>query len=436
MKIAIIGLGFVGLSFAAVLGSKGYSVLGIDSDKKKISKIGSGKSLFYEPKLDETLKSALKKSLKVSSDIDLAVRQCDMVFVTVGTPESKEGYIDLTMMKQVVKEIGISLSKTNNKPVIVIKSTVVPRTTQDVVKPILEKNSRKKVGIGFGIAMNPEFLREGTAIYDTLNPHIVVIGSDDVVSANRVKKFYDELYKRKTQIIITNYQTAELIKYANNSFLATKISFINQIANICQSMPGTNIDDVAEVIGLDPRIGSLFLKAGPGYGGSCFPKDMKTMIAFSKKVGTDPVLLEAVQQTNTLQVNKIISLMKNMIGKFDGKKITILGLSFKEDSDDIRESVSIKLIRLLLRENAAITVHDPKAIENTKTIFKAKIRYSDSIRDALKDSQCAIIMTPWKQYKNLPNNDFQKMKRKFVIDTRRILKHENLAIKYNALGIG
>lgn len=436
MKIAIIGLGFVGLSFASVLGSRGYSVIGIDSDAKKISKISFGEAPFYEPKLDLILKLALKKSLKISSNLELAVKQCDLIFVTVGTPESKDEYIDLTMMKQAVKDIGVALSKTRNKPIIIIKSTVIPGTTQNVVKSLLEKHSRKKAGNGFGIITNPEFLQEGKSIDNTLKPHIVVIGGEDNSSINKVKKFYHDMYGNKIQIITTNHQTAELIKYANNSFLATKISFINQIANICQLLPGTNVEDVAKAIGLDPRIGNLFLKAGPGFGGSCLPKDLQTIITFSSKIGINPLLLKAVQQTNTIQIDKIISLIKNSIGTIEGKKITILGLSFKEDSDDIRESVSIKLIKLLLRKNARITVHDPKAIENTKAVFKDKIRYIDSTKDALKDSQCAIIMTPWKQYKDLANNDFQKMRRRFVIDTRRILKHENLDIEYNALGIG
>ena len=218
--------------------------------------------------------------------------------------------------------------------------------------------------------------------------------------------------------------------------MATKINFINQIANICQSIPGTNIEDVSKAIGLDPRIGNLFLKAGPGYGGSCLPKDLQALIAFSSKNGVEPILLRAVQETNTSQIRTIMDIIEKSIGTINKKQITILGLSFKEDSDDIRESVSIKLINLLLKKNAKIIAHDPKAIENTKNIFGNKIRFFDSAKYALRGSQCAIIMTPWKQYSNMKNTDFQKMSRKFVIDTRRILNHENLNIEYHALGLG
>ena len=428
MKIGIVGLGFVGLSFASVLASKGYQVIGIDSDKTKVVKIKSGKSPFYEPKLDKFLKSALKKSLTISSDVRIAVKECGIIFVTVGTPLSKEGKIDLTILKSAIKEINNSLVNEKNKPVLVIKSTVIPGTTSELVIPIIKKKT--------GILTNPEFLREGKAIDDTLRPHIVVIGGNDNRSVEKLEKFYQDLYGRKTPIILTNHQTAELIKYANNSFLATKISFVNQIANICQSIPGTNIDDVAKAIGLDPRIGNLFLRAGPGYGGSCLPKDLQALIAFSSKTGIDPILLRAVQETNKSQVKKITSLIEKSIGKIDGKQITILGLSFKEDSDDIRESVSIKLIDSLLKKNARIVAHDPKAIENTRKIFGSKIKFSDSVKDALEDSQCVVIMTPWKQYNDIENSDFQKMKKKLVIDTRRILNHKNLDIVYHALGLG
>ena len=436
MKIAIIGLGFVGLSLASVLGSKSYHIIGIDSDKDKISKIKSGKAPFYEPKLQETLSKASKKSLLLSSDIKIAVKKCDLIFVTVGTPQSKNGYVDLKMLITAIEQLGSELAKTENKPIIIIKSTVVPGTTQNIVKPILEKNSNKLSGIGFSLITNPEFLREGSAIEDTLNPHAIVIGGNDDNAIHKVKQFYKSLYNSKIPIIITNYQTAEMIKYANNSFLATKVSFINQIANICQSLPGTNIDEVAKAIGLDPRIGNLFLKAGPGYGGSCLPKDLQTIITFSSKVGSKPLLLEAVQQTNEFQVKNIIRLIQKLVGNHKRKNITILGLSFKENSDDIRESVSIKLIRLLLKKNISITVYDPKAMENTKKIFNNKIKYANNITDSLKNSHCAIIMTSWKQFSRLNNAHFKNMKRKLIIDTQRILKNKNSNIEYYALGIG
>jgi len=435
MKIGIIGIGFVGLSFAAVLGSKGYQVLAIDSDQDKVKKIIKGNTPFYEPGLLPLLQKALKRSLEVSSDTEKAVNECDLIFITVGTPTASDGSINLTSLKAVTKTIGQTLSNSKNKPIIVIKSTVTPGTNH-TIKQIIEKESKKKSGKDFGIISNPEFLREGRAVDDTFNPHIVVIGGKDSKTINKVKKFYEGFYNSTVSYFTTNTQTAEMIKYANNSFLATKISFINQIANICQSIPGTNVDDVAKAIGIDPRIGGQFLKAGPGYGGSCLPKDIKALISFSESCGQSPTLLKAVQTTNSQQVEILVSFMNKVLTGLKGKRITILGLSFKEDSDDIRESVSINLIKKLLKHKAKIIAHDPMAIDNTRKIIHDKILYTKSISKALKESQCAVIMTPWKNYTKLNNKYLRLMKNKIIIDTRRLLTKKKLDAKYYAIGIG
>ena len=219
---------------------------------------------------------------------------------------------------------------------------------------------------------------------------------------SKTRKFFSR-FNPNTPIIITNHQTAEMIKYANNSFLATKISFINQLASICQEIPDTNIDDVADAIGLDSRIGNQFLDAGPGYGGSCLPKDMKAIINLSSKVGVTPTMLSAVEKTNKQQINNIIKLMKQNIGKIKGKKVTVLGVAFKPNTDDIRDSMSIELIHRLIKSGAVVKIHDPKALDNARKIFHDNITYTDSIPSALKDSQCAIIMTKWKEYERINN---------------------------------
>ena len=436
MQVGIIGLGVVGLSLASVLGSKGFSVIGIDLDLKKVEKINSKKSPFFEPKLELYLKKALSKSLEISSDVQKVVKNSDYIFLTVGTPKSKSGYIDLSMIKKTSKDIGISLRHSSKKPIIIVKSTVVPGTTVKIISPIIEKSSRKKNGSGFYVITNPEFLREGNVIDDTLKPHLVVIGGSDKNSINKLKKFYRKLYDSKIKFMTTNTQTAEMIKYTNNSFLATKISFINQISSLCQSIPGVSIDDVAEGIGVDPRIGGLFLNAGPGYGGSCLPKDLETIIQFSSKIGTNPILLKAVQQINDLQIKQIISMLEKNLGSVRNKRITILGLSFKENSDDVRESRSIELIKILLKKKSKVTVHDPKAMKNTESIFKNKITYADSLLKSLDNCHCVVIMTPWKIYTKLKNNNFKNMKKKLIIDTRRILSGKNLNVEYFALGMG
>ena len=434
MKIGIIGLGFVGLSFGSVLASMGHSVIGVDIDKEKLKKIKNGIVPFYEPKLQSILKKSLKKDLKISSNIS-DVEKCSLIFVTVGTPQKRNGEIDLAVVKNVTDKIGKLLSKTQHKPIIIIKSTVIPGTTLETILPILQRVSGKKVGKDFGLVTNPEFLRETMAVHDTLYPHVIVLGGDNNSFLKKVKRFYYNLH-HNVPIVLTNYGTAEIIKYANNSFLATKISFINQIASICEKIPDADIDDVSRTIGLDPRIGKLFLDAGPGYGGSCLPKDVKAIINLSSKIGVKPTLLTAVEKTNKQQISNIMGLIKQNIGKIKGKKITILGVAFKPDTDDIRDSVGIDLVKRLLRLGAKITIHDPKALENARKIFHNNIKYVKSVPSALNDCQCAIIMTRWKDYERINNQTIKQMAKKIIIDSRRILYGKNLDAKYYAVGLG
>ena len=434
MKIAVIGLGFVGLSLTSVLASKGNNVVGIDIDVEQCKKIRNGVSPFFEPYLEKTLRIGLKKKLTISNDFSL-IKDCNMIFVAVGTPQKSNGAIDLSMIRKAVETIGRVLAKSKKNPIILIKSTVIPGTMQNVILPILEKKSNKKAGRDFGLISNPEFLQESRAIRDTEFPHAVVLGGYKTKFMKKAKNFFEKLHPN-IPIIITNHQTAEMIKYANNSFLATKISFINQLSNICQKTPGANVDDIARTIGLDPRIGKLFLNAGPGYGGSCLPKDMKALINFANISGINPTLLNAVEDINSKQLEQIITIAKQQLIDLKSKRITVLGTSFKPNTDDIRDSISIELIKKLLKNKAKITVHDPRAIENTKKIFGTKILYAKSIADALNKSQCGIIMTHWKQYDILNNNSIKHMDKKIIIDCRRVLAKKELGAEYYGIGIG
>ena len=434
MKIGVVGLGFVGLSLTSVLSSKGYDTVGIDINKDKCKKISKGISPFFEPELEKILKNGLKKKLIISNDFSL-INNCNFLFVTVGTPQNTNGSIDLSIIKKAISTIGESLKKNKKKPIIFVKSTVTPGTMKKIILPILEKKSNKKAGKDFGLISNPEFLQESSAIKDTKFPHVVVLGGYQTKFMKKAKMFFMKLHPN-IPIIITNHETAEMIKYANNSFLATKISFINQLSNICQKIPGANIDDIAKTIGLDPRIGKLFLNAGPGYGGSCLPKDMKALINFANISGINPILLNAVEEVNTKQLKQIIALTKQKLGNLSSKKITILGTAFKPDTDDIRDSIAIELIKKLLKMKPKIIIHDPKAMKNTKRIFEDKISYAKTIEDALSKSHCIIIMTQWKQYEKLNNNEFKYMTRKFVIDCRRMLVGKQLDIDYYAIGLG
>jgi len=434
MNIAVVGLGFVGLSMSSVLASKNYNVVGIDIDNQKCSDIRNGILPLFEPGLENTLRVGLKKKLTISNNFSL-IKNCDMIFVTVGTPQKSNGAIELSMIKEAITSIGRIIAKSKNNPIILIKSTVTPGTMQNIILPILEKRSGKKAGRDFGLISNPEFLQESSAIKNTKFPHVIVLGGYQTRFMKKTKNFFSKLHPN-IPIIITNHQTAEMVKYANNSFLATKISFINQLSNICQNIPGVNIDDIAKTIGLDPRIGDAFLNAGPGYGGSCLPKDMKALINFADKVGINPILLNAVEKTNQRQIKSIISLMEKSLGTLALKRLAVLGTAFKPNTDDVRDSIAIELIKKLLKKKARITIYDPKAMRNTMKVFGKKIIYAKSITDALNNSQCVIMMTHWKQFEVLNNNSIKHMKRKFIIDCRRILSKKELNAEYYAIGIG
>ncbi len=439
-NVSVIGLGYVGLTLSCVLASKGISCIAVDNDKSKLQLIQKGKVHFFEPSLDRLLSSSIRSGrLKITNDIEGTVINTDTTFVTVGTPRNKNGTPNLSQLKSVCISIGKALRKKSGYHIVIIKSTVPPTTTSTLVKDILEKESRKRVGTNFGLVTNPEFLREGSAVDDTLNPHVVVIGSWDKKAGDQLESFYKKIYKNnKPPIIRTNPSTAEIIKYANNAFLATKISFINCIANICQRIPRTDVQTVGNVIGLDPRIGSLFLKAGPGYGGSCLPKDLDALATFSEKRGYNPRLLKAVKSTNTQQSHIVVKLAKEMLGNLQNKEIAILGLAFKKNTNDVREAPSIKIIKKLLKEGAIVSVHDPLAIDQVRILFNRKVRYAASVPNCIDGTDCCILVTDWDEYKLLEPKDFKKMRNIIIIDARRILDLSKFTktVKFAALGVG
>ena len=349
--------------------------------------------------------------------------------MTVGTPSTNNGKINLSYIKKAIEELSKNLKSKQDDHLVVIKSTIIPTTTKELIVPKL-----KKLQNVFTV-YNPEFLREGKAIEDLLKPHLIVIG-EETKGGNILFNYYKMFYRKLPKVIRTNFETAEMIKYANNAFLATKVSFINHIANICQNIPGANISTIAEAIGTDPRIGPLNLVAGPGFGGSCLPKDLSALINFSNQFKIEKYFLKIVKQVNDSQPDNIIKLMNQMMPS-NNKIVSVLGLAFKKDTDDVRESIAIKLVKKLLKNGVKIQVHDPLALQNFRKIFGNKLSYHVQIQDCLKNSDCCIIMTDCDEFKLLNKNDFQKMKRRNVLDTRRILNYNNLeGVNYKALGIG
>jgi UDPglucose 6-dehydrogenase len=440
-RISIVGTGYVGLCTAVGFATKGYTVITSTHDHKKATMINKGIPPFYEPGLRESLEKAVERGyLKCSTNREEAILNADITFVATATPSQPDGSIDLQFIENSAREIGEALKKKKTYHLVVVKSTVIPGTTGKRVKPTIETHSNKHCGVDFGLCMNPEFLREGSALHDTLNPDRIVIGEYDKKSGDVLEALYRDFYGEKMPPLIrTNLPTAELIKYANNAFLATKISFINTIANICQKIPNTDITTIAKAIGIDKRISPLFLNAGLGYGGSCFPKDVKALIAFSRSLSYDPQLLNAVENANQTQPYRAIKLCKTLIGNLKGKRVAILGLAFKPNTDDMREAVAIKIINSLLEEGANITAYDPAAISNAKGMFKNKIEYASSAIECLKNADCCIIVTEWQEFKRLKPEDFtQNMKNPIIVDGRRIYNPAEYGQKltFAAIGLG
>lgn len=441
-SVSVVGTGYVGLCTAVGFASKGYRVITSTHDAEKAAKINKGIAPFYEPYLQELLKKTVEDGYLqcLLNQPEQAVLETDMTFIAVGTPSRSDGSIDLQHIERSSHEIGEALGKKDTYHVVVVKSTVVPGTTQNIVKPILEKQSGKHCGSDFGLCMNPEFLREGSALEDTFNPDRLVIGEHNKKSGDTLESLFKEFFGEKAPPTLrTNLSTAELIKYANNAFLATKVSFINTIADICEKTFDADVTVVAKGIGLDKRIGLLFLNAGLGYGGSCFPKDVKALIAYSKNLGYKPELLEVVENINATQPQKAVQLCKSFLGDLKGKNIAILGLSFKPDTDDMREARSIPIINQLLNEGANITAYDPTAIPTAKTIFVNEIEYASSVIECLKNADCCILVTEWDEFKKLKPEDFiQHMNQPILIDGRRIYNPEEFSkkIKFAAIGLG
>jgi len=440
-RISVVGTGYVGLCTAVGFASRGYEVITSTYDAEKVNLINKGIPPFYEPGLEEMLKKSVKENyLKCVFGRREAVLNTEITFIAVGTPSQPDGSIDLQHIETSAREIGEAIGKKNAYHLVVVKSTVVPGTTEETVKKIIEEHSRLRCGVDFGLCMNPEFLREGVAVHDTLCPDRIVIGEYDKKSGDVLEDLYCQFYGNELPPIIrTNLPTAELIKYANNVCLATKISFINQIANICQRIPGTDVTKVAEAIGLDKRISPLFLNAGLGYGGSCFPKDVKALISLSKGLGYNPLLLNAVEDVNQAQPYEAVKLAKGLLGTLQGKRIAILGLAFKPNTDDMREAVSIKIINALLEDRAEIVSYDPAAMDNAKKIFGDRIKYASSAIECISGADCCIIVTEWEEFKHLKPTDFiQHMRTPTVVDGRRIYNPKDYGrkLKFAAIGLG
>jgi len=434
MKIAIFGTGYVGLITGVCFAELGNEVLCIDKDKNKIETLKKGTPTIYEQGLGELLKRNIKGNrLRFSTNGKDGIAFGDIIFSAVGTPPDKDHKADLTFVKQIAKEFGQNIK---TYKILVNKSTVPVGTADICEKIVKEELKKRKKKVEFDIASNPEFLREGTAIKDTMTPDRIIIGVKSKKAEALMKNLYNPIVRPGKPLLITDIKSAEIIKYAANSFLATKISFINEIANFCEKAGG-NIQEIAKGIGLDNRIGPRFLHAGIGYGGSCFPKDVKALIKTGEEYGYEFKIIKATEEVNQRQQEVLFYKLKKEIPNLKGKTIAIWGLSFKPKTDDIREAPSIKIISKLLKEGAKIRAFDPVSIENMKKIFP-EIHYSKTCYEALKNAHALMILTEWDEFRGA---DFERikelMKGKLILDGRNIYKStfiKNSKMEYINIG--
>jgi UDPglucose 6-dehydrogenase len=437
IKIAVMGLGHVGLPTALGFAAMGWQVLGVDSSERLIEQIKSGVAPFYEPGLDDLLREHLDKGFLPTNDLDRAIREATIVFLCVGTPQKSTGEADLSQVEAAARCIAHNI---NSYKLIIEKSTVPAITAQWIQRTIrryAESGKKKAQKVEFDVASNPEFLQEGVALRNISRPERIVCGVDSALARRILEEIYRPL---RSPLLMTGLSTAEIIKHAANSFLSMKISFINMVADLCDAI-GADVTQVAEGIGMDPRIGSAFLQAGIGFGGYCFPKDLRAFIYLAEEHGVDVSLLKQVEMINERRVEMFLKKMRKALWVLHDKTIAVLGLSFKAGTDDTRESPSVRIVDALLKEGASLRVHDPKAmplLQRVLTPEQGRLTYCDSAFAAAKQAHALLVLTDWPDYKQL---DWVCVRREMalplILDGRNLLDPEtirNAGFEYMSIG--
>jgi UDPglucose 6-dehydrogenase len=431
MHIAVIGTGYVGLVTGACFAEFGVDVTCVDIDSHKIDRLNAGHVPIYEPGLDQLVaKNSTAGRLRFTTDLKRAVEDALVIFLAVGTPPKEDGSADLRFIEEAARSVARHM---NGYKVIVTKSTVPVGTGEHLRRLVREHQIEP---FGFGIVSNPEFLREGAAIDDFMRPDRVVIGSSDQEAIAIMRDLYRPLYLIETPVVITSTEAAELTKYAANAFLATKISFINEIANLCDEI-GCDVHDVAKAIGMDRRIGRYFLHPGPGYGGSCFPKDTTALLSVARKYGTESLIVESVVEVNRRQRGRMTRKIERLVGGLEGKLIAVLGLSFKPETDDMRESPAVDVIRGLLAGGARVRAFDPVVGEEARETLP-EIEYAADEYAAVEGADCLVLATEWNQFRALNMERIKGLlRRPLVADLRNIYEPEMMkALGFDYVGVG
>ena len=417
MELSIVGSGYVGTTVAACFADLGHSVTNIDIDRDIVERINDGDAPIHEPGLDELVAKYGGDRLRATTDYS-AIEATDATFLALPTPCRDDGSIDTSIIEAGARSLGEALGEKSGDHLVVVKSTVVPGTTEDVLAPIIEETSGKTVGDEFDVAMNPEFLREGSAVEDFLTPDKVVFGTETPRANDRLNEIFAPLVAESDPAVVeTGIREAEMIKYANNAFLATKVSLVNELGNICKEYD-VDAYEVMDAIGLDGRIGERFLRSGVGWGGSCFPKDTAALVAAARDAGYEPSLIEAAIEVNDKQPERLLSLLEKHVAVEDAR-IAVLGLAFKPGTDDVRNSRAIPVIEGLRNRGAEIVAYDPVATENMRERFP-DIEYADAAASALDGASGALVVTDWDEFAAL-DDEFERMADPVVVDGRRIV---------------
>jgi len=447
MNISVVGAGYVGLVSGICLAELGHRVVCVDIDAAKVEGIRDGLPPFFERGLEELLRKHIGGNFDATTDLPRAVKQTKITLICVGTPSDRDG-IDLSFIRESARQIGRVLQEKRGYHVVVVKSTVVPGTTDEVVLPILEEASGRRAGADFGVGVNPEFLTEGQAVSDFMSPDRIVIGGINEGSTDALARVYEAFYD--VPLVSVNNKTAEMIKYASNALLATQISFANEIANLCTALGGVDVTQVMEgvhlshylqpfVAGSPQRVRApiaSFIEAGCGYGGSCLPKDVKALITHGQQAGTSMRVLEAVAETNTHQPNLMLGLLEKHFPELTGVRVAVLGLAFKPDTDDMRESPAIPIVHSLLDRGAVVRAYDPIATRTAQRVFQSlPVHYCDTLDEAAEGVDALMLVTRWEEFQRVPDLVEGQTPQPVVVDGRRVLDRSRLT-RYEGIGLG
>jgi UDPglucose 6-dehydrogenase len=431
MNIAVVGTGYVGLVTGACFAEYGVSVVAVDKDAPKIAMLQKGQVPIYEPGLEEMVRRNMREGrLAFSTDMKAAVERALVILIAVGTPTGDGGAADLSF----VREVALAVARHMNGYKVVVTKSTVPMGTGAMVRRLIEENQKEKVP--FSVVSNPEFLREGAAIEDFMRPNRIVIGAEDPQAVAILKDLYNPLYLIETPFVVTSVVSAEMIKYASNAFLATKVSFINEIASLCEAV-GADVHEVARGMGLDNRIGKKFLHPGPGFGGSCFPKDTRAVLKMAEDSGVPARIIQAVIEVNEMQIGRMVEKITRAVGGLRGKTIACLGLSFKPNTGDLRESPALRIIRELIAAGARIRAYDPAAMQEAHEVLP-EIACADDAYDAARGCDALVIATEWNQFRSLDWDRMKKvLKSPTVVDLRNVYEPDQMkSLGFAYTGVG